>query len=480
MRQNTTANRFKSKVAVAQGDDEQGSVESLANLSPKTIWQSVRREHLAFWAICGWLFFEYIKPQAIYPWMDILPWSQTCIIGAFLLSLAKGDKIAASKGLFGLHASILAFLVLILASSAFAYNSAFAFSKLSIMGQWFIIYYLVLKIINTEKRFLIFFLLYLLCNFKMSQHGFVSWVSRGFAFADFGVTGSPGWFQNSGEFAMQMAIFLPVSIAFINSFKHRWSKLLYYFMLLFPISAFSCVLASSSRGGVLGLVAMGLLILFQKKKMFKRLMAVLLIVGVGYLMLPDKFKERFETAGDDGTSNLRLFYWGLAGDIAADNPFLGIGYMNWIPYYKAYYFDPSIKYKAEEVHSTYFQAMSELGYTGLIILISFAGVTWRLNRSTSKAMLQHEGEEMADFYRNVAKGLNYGSFSLFVTCAFISALYYPFFWMQGILSATLYGVARLRYSPVKNAARIVKPSAQQKSTKLPAFPAKPSRLTSGK
>ena len=456
MRQNTTANRFKSKVAVADGDAEDGSVEYLAALSPKRIYQAVTKEHLAFWAICGFLLFEYVKPQAIYPWLDFLPWSQTCILGALFLSLAKGDKIAASNGLGALHATLAAFGALVLLSSIFAYDSAFSFSKLSIMGQWFVVYYLILKIINTEKRFFIFFLLYLLCNFKMSQHGFISWVSRGFSFADFGVNGSPGWFQNSGEFAMQMLIFLPLSVAFIHAFKHRWSRLLYYFMLLFPISAFSCVLASSSRGGVLGLVGIGLLLLFQRKKIFKRLMLVLAFSTVAYMLLPAEFKARFETAGDDGTSNLRLFYWGIAGDMAADNPLLGVGYYNWIPYYKAYHFDPSIKYKAEEIHSTYFQAMAELGYSGLIILLSFALATWRLNRSTAKAMLPYQDEEMARFYSNVAKALNIGSFSLLITCAFISALYYPFFWIQGIFAGMLYGVSRKRYAP-SGAGRVVSP-----------------------
>ncbi|GAA3978156.1 hypothetical protein GCM10022278_38550 [Allohahella marinimesophila] len=178
-------------------------------------------------------------------------------------------------------------------------------------------------------------------------------------------------------------------------------------------------------------------------------MVVMLFSFVAFLLLPAEFKARFETAGDDGTSNLRLFYWGIASDMAADNPVLGVGYYNWIPYYKAYHFDPSIKYKAEEIHSTYFQAMAELGYSGLVLLLAFAFATWRLNRATALAMLPYQGEEMAKFYRNTAKALNIGSFSLFITCAFISALYYPFFWMQGIFAGLLYGVSRIRYSPAR-------------------------------
>lgn len=450
MRQNTTANRFKSKVAVAQGDDEQGSVESLANLSPKTIWQSVRREHLAFWAICGWLFFEYVKPQAIYGWLDFMPWSQTLMLGALVLSFAKGDKAPNVNGLSGIHAGLVAFFIVILLSSVFAYNSSYSFSKATVMGQWFIVYYLVLKIINTEKRFFIFFLLYLLCNFKMSQHGFVSWVSRGFSFADFGVSGSPGWFMNSGEFAMQMCVFLPLSIAFIQAFKHRWSKWLFYFMLLFPVSAFSSILASSSRGAILGLIAIGLAILFQRKKIFKRLAVVVVAFGIAFAFTPDEFKERFTTAGEDDTSTLRLHYWGIATDIGNSNPLLGIGYYNWIPYFKAYHFDPSIKYKPEEVHSTYFQALAELGYSGLVLLFLFAFSTWRLNRFSVKMTSQFLDDEMVRFYHLSAKALNYGLFSLMVTSTFISALYYPFFWIQALFSALVGVIATVRCNQVSS------------------------------
>ncbi|WP_416398265.1 O-antigen ligase family protein [Allohahella sp. A8] len=458
MRQNTTANRFKSKVAVAQGDDEQGSVESLANLSPKTIWQSVRREHLAFWAICGWLFFEYVKPQAIYGWLDFMPWSMTCILAAFVLSFAKGDKAPNYNGLTAIHAGLVAFFLVVLLSSIFAYNSAYSFSKATVMGQWFIVYYLVLKIVNTERRFFIFFLLYLLCNFKMSQHGFVSWVSRGFSFADFGVSGSPGWFMNSGEFAMQMCVFLPLSIAFIQAFKNRWSKLLYYFMLLFPISAFSSILASSSRGAILGLIAIGLSILFQRKKIFKRLAVVVVAFGIAFAFTPPEFKERFTTAGEDDTSTLRLHYWGIATDIGNSNPVLGIGYYNWIPYFKAYHFDPSIKYKPEEVHSTYFQALAELGYSGLLLLFLFAFFTWRINRYSVKLTAPFIDDEVINFYNLTAKALNYGLLSLMVTSTFISALYYPFFWIQALLSALVCIFATVRSRQLSSSGTIAAPS----------------------
>ena len=81
------------------------------------------------------------------------------------------------------------------------------------MLTWVLVYFLTISIVNTEKRMIIFLLFYFLFNFKMSQHGTISWASRGFSFAGWGLVGSPGWFRNSGEFAIQMIIFGSLAIA---------------------------------------------------------------------------------------------------------------------------------------------------------------------------------------------------------------------------------------------------------------------------
>ncbi len=76
---------------------------------------------------------------------------------------------------------------------------------------WYVIYFLVINIVTTEARFLLFLAVFLLCSFKLSLFGAKTWTLRGFAFTKWGLQGPPGYFENSGEFAIQMLMFSPLA-----------------------------------------------------------------------------------------------------------------------------------------------------------------------------------------------------------------------------------------------------------------------------
>jgi hypothetical protein len=104
-----------------------------------------------------------------------------------------------------------------------AFRPKDSYSQLSLYFSWVLVYGLITNIISNEDRFLVFMLAFLLYSTKMSQHGAQSFVGRGGGFAAWGATGAPGWFQNSGEFGIQMCIFLPISAYFIQALRPYWS-----------------------------------------------------------------------------------------------------------------------------------------------------------------------------------------------------------------------------------------------------------------
>src|SRR5690606_37913092 len=188
------------------------SLEDLYSCRPRHIWAQVRTEHLAFWVVCGYLFFEYVRPQTIYPIIGFIRWGALLGFGSLLVSFIdnqpkpRGNPINKLIVIYG--------LVIVLSSAAAAHPSL-GWANLDVYFNWVIVYFGIVRIVHTRARFFIFFLLYMLCNFKMTQHGFLSWASRGFAFSGWGVTGSPGWFHNSGEFGIQLSIYIPLCLAFI-------------------------------------------------------------------------------------------------------------------------------------------------------------------------------------------------------------------------------------------------------------------------
>jgi len=196
-----------------------------------------------------YLFFEYVRPQTLYPDLDVLPFAKMTLILTIILFFLKG-KLPSVENIE--NKLIILFLLVILTSSYNAMSSSIAFDKVPEFISWIIIYYLIINIVNTEERFFIFLLAFLLYSFKMSQFSFFNWVGHGFSFRKDGSGGGPGWFKNSGEFGIQMCIFLALSSSFFYSIKDhlpRWKNRAFLFL---PFTALTGTISCSSRGALLG------------------------------------------------------------------------------------------------------------------------------------------------------------------------------------------------------------------------------------
>jgi len=169
--------------------------ESMLALRPSALWRALRSQHFAFWCICVYLFWEYLKPEQNYPIFRILPFMRIALLGA-IFGAFMDPRSRTPRSPFTWLLPL--FMVHCIISAALAYNSPHAFEKMDVVVLWVIIFFLITTIVTTERRLYLFVLVYFLANFKMSQFGFFTWVHRGFGFASYGLTGE-GWFANSGE-----------------------------------------------------------------------------------------------------------------------------------------------------------------------------------------------------------------------------------------------------------------------------------------
>ena len=206
-------------------------MEELYSMRVRKIIDTIFEEGWAFIFICVYLFFEYVRPQTIYPVIDVIPWVPVILLLSFGALFFSGEIRAQPNSLNKL---IVCYALVVVLSSVFGKDPALSFAHWRTFFDWLLIYFLIVLIINNEKRFFIFLLSFLIYSFKMSQHGFLTWLKRGFAFTTWGVTGAPGWFQNSGEVGIQMCIYVPLAIAFIFALSRYWSKPK---RLLFPLNA---------------------------------------------------------------------------------------------------------------------------------------------------------------------------------------------------------------------------------------------------
>lgn len=408
-------------------------MENLYSLNIKVIYQTIRAEGWSFIFICLYLFFEYVRPQTIYPAIDVIPWVPI-ILFLTIISLLSGGGFKAQPNI--LNKLMVAYGVIVFLSSVFSQVPNVSFSHWRTFFDWFIIYFLIIFVVCNEKRFFIFLLSFLIYSFKMSQHGFITWARRGFAFADWGVTGAPGWFQNSGEVGIQMCIYVPLAVAFILALYKYWSKLKLFFLICMPFTGIGTAVASSSRGALVGLAVSGIRpLLISPRLFFIGSLAFALVAVVTIASIPDESMERFHEAGSDRTSQHRLERWRDGMDAACKYPVFGVGFEAWSSYYPEHY-------ELEDtgtllVHNVFVQCASELGYSGLII---FVWMIWACFSNTRKVRQLRLGEK-DNFLAIMSYGFDAALLGFLGSGFFVTVLYYPYFWIHCGLTTSLYTVA---------------------------------------
>src|ERR1019366_163907 len=108
-------------------------------------------------------------------------------------------------------------------------------------------------------------LAFVLFNVKMSQFAVRAWVSIGFGFRDWGTGGAPGWFQNSGEFGIEMCVFFPIVTYLAVGLRPQLPRWKFLLLLGIAGTALAGMVVSSSRGALLGGAAVIVFMVWRSK-----------------------------------------------------------------------------------------------------------------------------------------------------------------------------------------------------------------------
>jgi putative inorganic carbon (HCO3(-)) transporter len=426
--------------AVAQTGEAVAETQSRLPLSLLEIWRAFWREPWSFKWTCLYVFFEYVRPQEVYGFLAILPWSRISILAAVACFLLEGRGVRSRTVANWL---LLALSVIVLLSSVYAYSPDFAFGRLTFFINWLIAFFLIANTTTDQRKFYLFMVLYLLWSAKMSQ-----FAARSFLTGGGSAGGAPGWFQNTGEFALQMCIYVPLALHFVIGLYPSLTKLQVAILALLPITGTLGIINSGSRGGLLGLAFVGLWMLMQSKRKLRSLVTLSLVVPLIWAIVPQSQKDRFRTAGEDETSRTRITYWKRGLEMANKHPLLGVGYENWVPYYRDFYPPAAgeiVRYSApgelviEVSHNSFIEVMSQLGYTGLTLFVGLLFSIWYINLKTRKllAPLNDRGR----FLRHMSYGLDAGVIGFFVAGFFMAVALNPFVWFQLGMTAALHVAA---------------------------------------
>lgn len=310
---------------------------------------------------------------------------------------------------------------------------------------WFLIYFLIVNIVNSEKRLFIFLLIFLIASFKLSQHGARTWAMRGFSFADWGLMGPEGPFQNSGELSVQMLMMMPIAYRLFLGMKDRFSKVKRMAFLMIPFTAMMTVLGASSRGSQIGMAVQIYHTFIKERVSFKRLLLIGCLAAGGYLLLPQEQIERFRNTGDDQPARQRILYWKNGLEMIKDHPFLGVGYYNFAPYFDRYYPDDVLYGNAQLPHNIFVQVGTDGGLLALSIYVAILVTSFRATRHARHLLFKNFGHKDHWLY-HVSLGIDAAMLGFLIAGQFVTIGYYPFMWINLAFAISLANVVKKQYS----------------------------------
>lgn len=256
---------------------------------------------------------------------------------------------------------------------------------------------------------------------------------------------------DENDFGMEMNVAIPVAFFMYQASTGKGSKSLYMGLLGLFVMA---LVSTGSRGGFLGLVAVGAYCWFYSPKKVMSLIVGVCLAGLVLIAAPAEYWERVSSITDDstmetGTAGQRMFTWGIGWEMFLANPILGVGQSNF-PWTIGEYLGgrtwQTKSLSGRQAHSLYFTLLPELGLVGVMIFGSMVYFNYKDTRV--KELLRRPSHGIAGgaakgkdiqlsravLYGNAILG---GMIGYLVTSTFISTLYYPTFWIMMALAVAL-------------------------------------------
>lgn len=262
--------------------------------------------------------------------------------------------------------------------------------------------------------------------------------------------GSYLWDENDVALCLNMAIPYSLFLAQMPGITRARRLLLYGSAVILA----GAVLVTASRGGVVGMAALVMILICLSKRPVRN---GIIVAAVGALalvtalkLLPGAYVSDMESMNDpnDTTRDERLWSWSIGWVMYRENPILGVGAANY-PWTNHLYAEKSPMYNprrkilgGRQAHSLYFQLLPELGTTGALIFLGIIKAMYNRYRDIRnyRRSMTTPNEDAIKF-ELLFKAMLASCVTFLVTGAFISVLYYPPFWHLVGMVAASYRVA---------------------------------------
>lgn len=387
-----------------------------------------------YFVLCA-LLVEFGRPQDILPFMKAIPFA-SILDGLIALALISSGKVSFAARQTKLWVGL---LILMAVHVPLATNNFWAAITLKDMLQNFCLYLGIITFVNSPEKLVRLIKAWLGVHVLLAVNGIAH---KG--------EGIGGWMGDENDFCMVMNMIVPFAF-FAMVFAEEGRKKVIYLVLLavFVIT----VMVTLSRGGFIGLAAVGAYVWYKSPKKLQAVLIALVMAFVMVIFAPDKYWDEIgSTTSEDtmttGTGAERLYSWGIGWRMFIYNPVLGVGQGNFPWNVDEYQGEDRFNERSlagRAAHSMPFTLLAELGIVGTIIFASMLITTFKGLRSSESlgqivSMDSQKGWGPDLRAVGLARAMAASIIAYLVSSIFISTLYYPSVWVMIGFSVALASV----------------------------------------
>ncbi|USD67793.1 O-antigen ligase family protein [Vibrio sp. SCSIO 43136] len=244
---------------------------------------------------------------------------------------------------------------------------------------------------------------------------------------------------------LALVLMFPFAFAISLATTQGLSRFIRVLGVVISIALLIAIIATQSRGGLLGVVAVSGVFAFRlirSKTLIFSLGAVAAIVLYAAAGISGRASGGAAEEGVDASAMGRIYAWEAAAKMAFDNPLTGVGLDNF--YYNYFYYSSHWDGLNHAVHSTWFGVMAETGILGLIV---FIGLIVSLIRTAKRSLNLLDKHNQAGYLVAAAIAVYAGLIGTIVSGTFLTQ---GFNWPIYILAALTIAISKIAQNACQN------------------------------
>lgn len=394
-----------------------------------------------FYLVLLFLFLDYGRPQTFFPVVEALHPGWFVQSGLFLFLISRG-----MLNLNYIQTKCFAVLLLIMAIHVpIAVNNYWAFHTLRSLFLYFIVYLSIANFVDSYPKVERFIDSWIIINVICAIVGIMNG----------GKVPYSSFMGDENDFALVMNMAIPFAYFMSLQADSRFKKLLYLGAVgLFVVANVS----SLSRGGFIGIVAVGFFCWLMAPRKIRSTLIVSLMAAILYLNAPPTYWDEVRSIEKEniheGTGSVRWYSWQCGWRMFLDHPIIGVGQgnfpWNFVKYEPPEGFGGKL-HGGRAAHSLYFTLIPELGLIGTILFLnllycSLRGMTVIVNAEKTRRVSPNQSETEKEVREKLRKvkhiilGVQGAFTGYLVTGIFLSVFYYPHFWLLVAFSLAIANV----------------------------------------